>query len=1161
MSVDSWVTIHTLKLLSDGGILDPDDKLNDVADDREQITAVFDEELSSYLMHNGGDGTSASSVGTESPDLFRNGDLLSMPLRKPAYAGSQLEIKEEKITAEISPFLPLHVRRGSEPALNRLSPSLLLPSCKRWSAAVLASDDCFKRLNSEGEEQSEDEIPQGEREDGSGEEKSASFQGYLWNPEPCLSVDQRKEPLGGPIISPRHSTSEADESDCSTFSLPKVQIMKLKNEDGPLGIEIVPADKSPDKYKCVKIQHIVPGGRIDRDGRFDVGDHITEINGLKLNKDSYQNANEILKDAMKAPELSIHCIKGKSLQHTNCTNKQPPPPTLPKPLLPTNKVESDCDKNTVLAEKASTVPNIPITTPTKNFLANVLLHKGTPGHSSIRKVGRRILVHLTKGPEGLGFSITSKDPNNSPPFFIKNILPAGAAVDDGRLKTGDKLLEVNKLDVSNLTQNEVLTILRKIPFGDVVELVISRQDIDLSPSPSLPRQLPPEKGEEEIGIVPWKRRDVFTYEVPLNDTGSAGLGVSVKGKTSNTAKGPVDMGIFLKNIFHGGAAHKDGRLRNNDQLLNVNGISLLSMTNGQAMETLRRAMIQNEGPNNAIILTVSRRVSSKSCENLTDNGESSGHDRSDSLLSESGDSFYVSNENISLQNQETCPNPENNTKFNGATPDTSTSDHSTMTVIFRTPNNKGTDVPVSKLVDISPEDEKPTQNELQQQKFVSDLISLSEENAIKNYDTLESFKGNGSLRSHNKTFSNLTEVDLYNSSASETEREPEARYCDTQMSFRETTKRKRFPGDRNDYFRRNGLSRQSMPEKKLSWVPPRNQCLTNGSMRDTSISSPQSPRQPVQSHDYSERIEIREMPVDVGPVESSFSSLKAEKMHRAQGSCNSPDCPYHAVPTTESTGFDEVTAQVGPSLGLYKSSSLESLQTMLHEKRKQSLHSPGGNTSRGCNESFRAAVDKSFEAVDDNADSSDKPQHPTLKHHTRAKTENAEKKDSKSNKKKGLFRGLGSVFRFGKSSKKGKEIPSTSCKTAQSELVNLQSPDVDQIEHERTQTHPKSPASRATSFTFPRLKVQHDPAQQSRQDRMTALRMEHQKRHRQRNGFYPQEDREESYERNTADIVDVAMVNRPLPPLPHQTPKSTPQRNTIELSPKSKDFEIYKEMS
>lgn len=68
------------------------------------------------------------------------------------------------------------------------------------------------------------------------------------------------------------------------------------------------------------IEGIEPGGRIDRDGRFAVGDRITEINGLKLGKDSYRNAQEMLKDAMKAPELSIHCIK-KDSSSTKCMDK------------------------------------------------------------------------------------------------------------------------------------------------------------------------------------------------------------------------------------------------------------------------------------------------------------------------------------------------------------------------------------------------------------------------------------------------------------------------------------------------------------------------------------------------------------------------------------------------------------------------------------------------------------------------------------------------------------------------------------------------------------------------------------------------------------------------------------------------------------------------
>lgn len=54
---------------------------------------------------------------------------------------------------------------------------------------------------------------------------------------------------------------------------------------------------------------------------------------------------------------------------------------------------------------------------------------------------------------------------------------------------------------------------------------------------------------------------------------------------------------------------RDGRLRTNDQLLNVNGISLLGMSNSAAMETLRKAMVRVEGPvEGAITLTVARRA-------------------------------------------------------------------------------------------------------------------------------------------------------------------------------------------------------------------------------------------------------------------------------------------------------------------------------------------------------------------------------------------------------------------------------------------------------------------------------------------------------------------------------------------------------------------------
>lgn len=45
-----------------------------------------------------------------------------------------------------------------------------------------------------------------------------------------------------------------------------------------------------------------------------------------------------------------------------------------------------------------------------------------------------------------------------------------------------------------------------------------------------------------------------TFEIPLNDSGSAGLGVSVKGNRSK--ENNTDLGIFVKSIINGGAASK-----------------------------------------------------------------------------------------------------------------------------------------------------------------------------------------------------------------------------------------------------------------------------------------------------------------------------------------------------------------------------------------------------------------------------------------------------------------------------------------------------------------------------------------------------------------------------------------------------------------------------
>uniref|UniRef100_A0A1I8FUE5 PDZ domain-containing protein n=1 Tax=Macrostomum lignano TaxID=282301 RepID=A0A1I8FUE5_9PLAT len=54
-------------------------------------------------------------------------------------------------------------------------------------------------------------------------------------------------------------------------------------------------------------------------------------------------------------------------------------------------------------------------------------------------------------------------------------------------------------------------------------------------------------------------------------------------------------GVFVRTVISGGAAHRDGRLRESDQLLSVNGCSLEGIAGAEAMATLRRA-IRHGGP-------------------------------------------------------------------------------------------------------------------------------------------------------------------------------------------------------------------------------------------------------------------------------------------------------------------------------------------------------------------------------------------------------------------------------------------------------------------------------------------------------------------------------------------------------------------------------------
>lgn len=80
-------------------------------------------------------------------------------------------------------------------------------------------------------------------------------------------------------------------------------------------------------------------------------------------------------------------------------------------------------------------------------------------------------------------------------------------------------------------------------------------DLSSSSSHSLPSLLFSRQKEEQARLLLSEEgKEQLMFEVPLNDSGSAGLGVSLKGNKSRETG--EDLGIFIKSIIHGGAAFK-----------------------------------------------------------------------------------------------------------------------------------------------------------------------------------------------------------------------------------------------------------------------------------------------------------------------------------------------------------------------------------------------------------------------------------------------------------------------------------------------------------------------------------------------------------------------------------------------------------------------------
>ncbi|XP_061205999.1 partitioning defective 3 homolog isoform X11 [Neopsephotus bourkii] len=1034
-----WIQVHRLEH-GDGGILDLDDILCDVADDKDRLVAVFDEQD----PHHGGDGTSASSTGTQSPEIFGS-ELGSNAASafQPYQATSEIEVTPSVLRAN----MPLHVRRSSDPALIGLSTSVSdtnfsseEPSRKnptRWSTTA-----GFLKQNTPG-------VPSAHERKKDENYRSLPRDTNSWSNQ--FQRDNARSSLSAshPMVDKWLERQEQDEDrteednsrvepvghadtgleNATNFSLDDmVKLVEVSNDGGPLGIHVVPFSARGGRTLGLLVKRLEKGGKAEQENLFRENDCIVRINDGDLRNRRFEQAQHMFRQAMRTPFIWFHVVPAANKEQYEQLSQSEKNTYYSSRFSPDAQyADSKSINNSGLhtLQRMSRAGNQSDQTDSYSQLPHSVNSSGKPPSGLVpspqkvltstansgyntKKIGKRLSIQLRKGTEGLGFSITSRDVpiGGSAPIYVKNILPRGAAIQDGRLKAGDRLIEVNGVDLTGKTQEEVVSLLRSTKMGGTVSLLIFRQEETFHPrelnaeqsQSHIPKETKAE--EEELVLTPDGTREFLTFEVPLNDSGSAGLGVSVKGNRSK--ENHADLGIFVKSIINGGAASKDGRLRVNDQLIAVNGESLLGKTNQDAMETLRRSMSTEGNKRGMIQLIVARRISK--CNELESPGSPSGPELPiETLLDERerriSHSLYSGIEGLNESPTKNMALSRIMGKYQ-------------LSPTVNMPQDDTVIIEDDRLSVLPP--------------HLSDQSSSSSHDDV-GFGTVDT--GGWAKAAINESTDCTLSPDV-----------------DPVLAFQ-----------------REGFGRQSMSEKRTKQFSDASQLEFVKTRKSKSM--------------------------DLGIAdETKLSTMDDQK-----------------------TGSP--TRDVGPSLGLKKSSSLESLQTAVAEVTLNGdipFHRPRPRIirGRGCNESFRAAIDKSYDkpvADDDDegmetleedteessrsgresvSTASDQPSHSLERQMNGSQDKGDRKKAGKEKKKdrdkekdkikakKGMLKGLGDMFRFGKHRKDDKSEKTGKIKV-QEALTS---------EEERIRMKQEQESNRSTPNNHDRIQRLRQEFQQAKQD-------------------------------------------------------------------------------
>ncbi|XP_055756606.1 multiple PDZ domain protein-like isoform X6 [Salvelinus fontinalis] len=407
--------------------------------------------------------------------------------------------------------------------------------------------------------------------------------GILQRASECVQLTIARGPipqLASPVVSRTPSAASTLSAHSSAAHWNHVETMELVNDGTGLGFGIVGG-----KTTGVIVKTILPGGIADQDGHLRSGDHILKIGDTDLYGMGSEQVAQVLRQCGNRVKLVI--------------TRGPPEETAIVPMvLPTVTEQQGYEE-----EEAEAFD-----------------------------------VGLTKNAQGLGITIAGYvgDKNSEPSgIFVKSITKDSAVEQDGRIHVGDQIIAVDGNNIQGYTNQQAVEVLRHT--SQTVHLKLIRrgfrpEDIPPAVVPSVIVVSPTPGGRdttlERTDVVDATTQDKKQYQALSGESDVTDVKDQLTENTRDDAKLTEDeelelkkkwqetlgrrnevvvaqvekfsessgLGIsldansghhYIRSVLPEGPVGRCGKLFSGDELLEVNGISLIGETHKEVVGILK----------------------------------------------------------------------------------------------------------------------------------------------------------------------------------------------------------------------------------------------------------------------------------------------------------------------------------------------------------------------------------------------------------------------------------------------------------------------------------------------------------------------------------------------------------------------------------------------